>query len=1188
MKRRMALMVALVATWLLAADMQAGYVVKFADMAHCTWTAQYSGAPFSGGDVQTGKTLTVTYTANPGWLFSDNDATVYVKSKTLDASSFDSQGVYLIEQPNMYGLTFDIRWVGDGSAAKIMWEDKTGELKAYRLMVSEAEDAGNPAYWKNVYTTSQSEQEVTGLAVGHKYYAHLQVGTDAEHMSEDIFIYEFYARPSLAPCGIYFHLKDSYGDGWGPSDIEIAEKDESTTTTTTITLVNGGEEWTEYVSNDKYVTITWRAGDNKYLKEISFDILKGDGTPWISIANAATDLTDGQVLFSGYLCSYPCDVTVDNLDFTSNDAKTAYTLTWDAKSVEKYEVAVLQKMTPTEAEIEKAIKTVTTNSYKITGKANSIQHVYVRAVCSDGQKGKWTEALITDPYEIIGLQEDLPKLSKTIKLPYSEKGDYIANAIGTGPSKTKWTPYMFYHFKLAEDTKVMFFFDCAEESYGITFLLYRDPGDGSPYTSVGVFAGGAHDLTAGDYYLAVEATWGDGYTLKITKAEDPQITDIKALNFYDAGDFSKAKNVDISGATVPAKIFRYTPETNQNVIAKLCSDNHDGAVKCRVYAGEFASSAYIDLMVASTQEEYPMSAGTSYYFAVYTSLYDYGHTSDSYQFLLAAKNTEPTPAKRINLDAHVEDSFGKNDVVNEIGKLGKVYEFVVKEDVMISYSYELLGEHANDPDWIKGTGMLIYKDGISDTPLKDWSLNVTQYVFRGTFTGSTEGTHYYVVMYNNKGINTEYRLNLRAMTPANDIRGKETIEVNKGYQRGLSVLDPFRGNNEGIGSTSGTYGTVEYYTVHLDASKQYMITARKLDAISTEDVHSFAITVLDPTKSGTFAERTVKSSTSLHNGWEVVNFTPTAAGDYTLVFGAKQYKASSKDTVAYEFSVNNVKEVQNAMSEAIKVTSDELPYQKDGVFSGNRENLPSATYHFMENGTSWIQQNGAYDALPLLVTVHAGDSLYVEFGGDEDVSIYIYAGSSKTPIIVNNVPYAYPYEKYGLKNTTSGEQTYYILGAYNNPRVQAAPFYVRLYKHAGDIAPVTVSAKCDKSSITIGKSEGVAEAQEALGKLVLTAVNSAGKQVCTLANIGYLWQVDLDANKAYYELNDSDLPMGLTFGEPNTIAVTIKRNKVNIEEVEISSERDDTVRKILREGRVLIITPYGTFDMMGRRVQEAD
>lgn len=121
MRKKLSFFVALIATWVMAANVQAAYTIKFADMKHCTWTAQYKGSAFTGGDVEVPGQLIVNFTANPSWRFTDNDSKTLLVSKDLTSSDF-SGGVYTVTEPSMKqpGFKMSVRYDGDGSSAKVI------------------------------------------------------------------------------------------------------------------------------------------------------------------------------------------------------------------------------------------------------------------------------------------------------------------------------------------------------------------------------------------------------------------------------------------------------------------------------------------------------------------------------------------------------------------------------------------------------------------------------------------------------------------------------------------------------------------------------------------------------------------------------------------------------------------------------------------------------------------------------------------------------------------------------------------------------------------------------------------------------------------------------------------------------------------------------------------------------------
>lgn len=1081
-------------------------------------------------------------------------------------------------------VNFDVRYIGD-DGAKLTWTESTGDLHAFRFIVTESENPGDPTYWKNVYTTNENEQVVTGLAAEHQYYVYMQGGEDDTHFGSEVFVWSFMHHANIAPCGLYVWMSDVYADSWNNGYLEI----KGSGFTTQIELENGlAEGWAQFIADEnEVVTISWHRGD--YDNEIRFIIYSGDGEEIWRVDNAST-LSDGQKLYEGKFCTAPCAVEVMNLDFTSSEDKKEYYVTWDATGADSYQVAVVQKMFPTDEELEKAAKATTSNTYTIKGKANAIYHVYVRAICDEGKKGKWTELTICDPLSSSGAVKDiLPAISKNIKLNYTEKGDFYANAVGIGSSKTSWNSATGYHLVLAEKTTLLFEFTATRRPCVGCFMVFKDPGDGSEFIMEANIYGSTCELEAGDHYIMFMClSYPDEYTLKISKYKEPKVTEITELNFREAGSFYNAPSIPLENYyTVPGRIFRYQAPEDENVLVQVNRDNPTCQVVCIIYKDTIQSSSSLTSLYADGRATLTFNKGQVYYFVVADLIVSgTGTELSNYEFLVSRQSDEPTQAKRITLDAHLHDSFGKDDVVNELGRVGKVYEFVLKEDTRLAYSVELLGDRADDEDAQENLILEIYQYEVNSSNLKRRAYGSDVYFGAGdVLTGSSIGTHYYAVVFNVGGVNTEYLLDIRQHGPASEIKGTERIEVNTNYRSTITAQDAYRRDGEGLGNTTSMYGSFDAYTVYLEAGKRYMIMSHVLRDESTIRHNFFGITVLDPKSSGTtFAERTVSSTSSFIDDWNVItDFQPTKSQDYTVVFGTPQDRKFRKDSVAYEFAVQQVTYVEYAYNDAPLV---ELPYKESGVLKNNRMVVPSTTYGFMDNPSTYIESEGAYDAVPVRVNVAAGDSLCVEFGGDADVAIYIYLGGGSTPTIIDKIPYAYPYERGGIKNTSSTEKEYYVLAAFKQPRVTDAPYTLRISNHSSDFTSEVVTAKVNQSSVTIYDEDGIAAAQEALGKLKLTAVKGS-TTVSTITNCSYMWNVDLGANRATYVLNDSDLPVGYTFGKPNVaVQVSIKRQKhVAIEEVIVSSERDDTVQKVLRNGQVLIITPYGTFDMFGRRVE---
>ena len=88
--------------------------------------------------------------------------------------------------------------------------------------------------------------------------------------------------------------------------------------------------------------------------------------------------------------------------------------------------------------------------------------------------------------------------------------------------------------------------------------------------------------------------------------------------------------------------------------------------------------------------------------------------------------------------------------------------------------------------------------------------------------------------------------------------------------------------------------------------------------------------------------------------------------------------------------------------------------------------------------------------------------------------------------------------------------------------------------------PETVFPMADKSSVVLTEYTEAA-AREALGEVVLTAVDADGKAVHTFTNTPTDWTIDLTADLATYTLQSIDLPRGYVFeNATETVSVQLK------------------------------------------------
>ena len=1194
MKRLLSFMLAVTAAFVLTSKANA-YEVKFAAMQHCTYSALLNGSDFEGGEVNVYDNLIVVFSANPGWRFGDNDSKTLYFSATLYSSYFDSEGVYTVIEPYLYSkdnLVFDAIQILDESSARIRWKDDDNDFTAFRLWVSGEKLTGNPDYWKNpMYTTSLS-YDVDNLALGQTYYVYLQGGNAAGYTSE--IVNTTFATHEINPCRYTINMTDRCGDGWdGGSGLRVVENGEETF----ITLLSGSKGTETYVAKGGEVQVFWFAG-TCCASEIGFTILNDAGEVLMEVQeDEADDIPDGQMLFSGTLCPFSfCNANVSNVNWTANEAGTQYTVTWDAVNAVSYEVAVLQKTTPTPRDLDAAAVAVTDKTYTFTGKDHGIYDVYVRGICADGIKGTWSSPVrMCNPMP--GLNDSIIKANaQTITLDYVESGDMMEGAVALGSGSTLF-PCRFYHLTLTDSTDVTFFFN-SRDIYEYVFIIYQDTLTGKPLAQIKAFSGGELKLK-GDFYIGFETNQQFGeYALKIHAPQELSVTTVDKLDFSADGNFVDAVEMELpgmlGGKMALCKAFRYTPADSTKVLVQLTSTGSYYGVAWFLYRHEVKNGNCIMSYSSGSIWTGDLAKDTTYYFVLVSVPYYGGLATDTYSFSIKELHVTPTPTptQLITLDAIFEDSFNKNNIVNEYGMNGKVYEFVLTDETRISYSIKLLGEHAEDPQWFNNVRMEIYADTIVLGEYEAYSMPSWSYLDYMTFYGNASGRHYFVVVYNQDGTDAQYRVNLRVdqgRRPDN-LTIKSTIQVGDYIRSEISAADPY---SYEAGVLDYSYGAIEAYKVALEKDKTYKVFMHRLPDESTNLWYGgFQVTVLDPkVKTGDFWNHILVSKDYLEDeDWEIVTFTADTTADYTIIFGAGVDKGSLEEYLTYEFKVSEVTDLLG-LSDGAPVVRDN--YVVSGTFEKNVKVGPKPEYNFHADPQSWTEEYGAFDAVVCVIKVAKGDTLFAEFGGDEDGMIHIFdtygSFSPTNPLIINEHPYSYPYEKGFIVNEFDVDTVdYVVFGSFVNVSVKNGQYTLRVATSSQALAPVVVTPKVDKTTITIHKSDGVAIAQTELGKLVLTAVPQNGGDVLNLTNNPFEWAIDLDANIARYTFNDADLPMGYVFAGTNpSVEVTIKRIPDGIEEVEEDAtvESAVTARKVMINGHILIITPNGTFDMFGRKVE---
>ena len=1181
--RRLTFIVALIAAFVMVANVNAAYFVQFEPHQHSTFSATLNGTTFYGGVVNIGDELSVTWKSNAGWLFDDNDGTELSMKSALAATDFDSDDVCRINEPGMHQAKPKVMvQLLSKTSAQIMWDNPGGTFSAYRLWVSLDKLSGNPDYWKGTVETDKQTYTATDLFEDETYYVYLQ-GGDLNGYTSEIVMMEFKTHEPGNPCEYIIEMSDRFGDGWNGNGLLIKEG----ISETFITLLEGSTGTESYISQGYDVEISWVVGS--YADEVSFTIKNGDGIEIMKVNDPnAYYLSDGEVLFSGKICNIPtCASTVSGINWELNADSTEYTITWAGVGAASYEVAVVQKTHMTQADIEAAAKPASTEQFKFAGKPHGIYDVFVRGICADGVKGLWNHIQICDILISKPTDAQIKSYSKNITLDYEEKADLTATAYANGPSASELYPIVIYHLVVADSMDVEFVFNPFEYmSYG--FILFRDTLAGAPLDLFTGFSSNEVVRMKGDYYIVLQTEKLGEYSLCIQKRKELVATPV-TLPFEKSGAFVDAPFY--SAPTMPygkCVAYKFTPTDTVDVMISTFTNNSYGGVGLNVYQRVISDKTQKISIPGGGTEIMTFLKDTTYYL-VLLSIPDYGGSPETDTFAIKAKIIPaapvPTPVETITMDYVSKVSFDEDDYIPEAYMTGKVFRYVPEKDMQVSISIELLGDKADDQMLQQYLGIVINKDSLTGDRVTDAWANYTY----GELTPELkQGIPYYFVVGSRSNLSMTGYVSIREL-PNWDVvvASASSIEVGQRQELALNYSDDPLTNE---GAYANNYGSYRAYKVHLEKDQSYKIISHALYEYSNETYNdrSYEVTVFNPAvTTGSFEDRRLTYSNSVYDGWNVINLTASETADYTIIVGAPLDLKWREDYFVIEFAVEPVQDIEEVINAAPQITA--LPYVKEGQFVNNVMATTNSSLYFHRNASSFIEELGAYNVEACRVEVMPGDTLFFEFGGDEDAMIHIYNNAlpidDKNPIIVDEVHYAFPYEKGFVVNEDIDPVKFTIVGSFANVELEKGLSYTfRVSTKGADLEPAVVTAVASKTSIQVKEDATTEEIMMALAGVTVSALDKDGKTLFGIDVLPHLWTLDLTTNTAQYELSNIDLPVGYTFATPKVwIKVAIEWIPTSIEAVEQVAPA--APRKVIREGRILILTPNGTFDMFGRRVE---
>ena len=359
--------------------------------------------------VSEGDTICTTVVAAPGYKLdgiSPDDATQCV---TIGAT-------YFINDSLIFDAgEIDVLWVGlqprvecpDSTTAIVKWDNAGCE---YDVVIADKEIT-NFTFQKGIRHTADTAYTMQGLTAGKTYYAYLHGDKAGEEEIWNSTGFVMLPDDANESCTLTIDCHDSYGDGWNGNKLRIKENGQ----TTRITMDDGKSETFTYRTQGGKVAIYWEEGS--FSDEVSFKITNANGDVLVEI-NGAASLEDGVRLFSGN----PCNICTQPVITGINRQGTDITVSWANTDAASYNVALLNTNAATDEELAAQQINTTDTMYTFHNvDTYKFYTVYVQAQCNEKSTSDW----IIDYYVA---QPATPLQWEPITLNFHIKGDdAIAN-----------------------------------------------------------------------------------------------------------------------------------------------------------------------------------------------------------------------------------------------------------------------------------------------------------------------------------------------------------------------------------------------------------------------------------------------------------------------------------------------------------------------------------------------------------------------------------------------------------------------------------------------------------------------------------------------------------------------------------------------------------------------------------------
>ena len=276
-----------------------------------------------------------------------------------------------------------VRWFGpkprvecpDSTTAIVTWDSIGCE---YDVLITDQE-VSDFTFQKGIRHTADTAYTAQGLMEGKTYYAYLRADKAGEEEMWNSSKFVMLPTEFGESCTLIIDCYDSFGDGWSGNALLVEENG----LTTRFTFDDGSSETFTYRTRGGKVAIYWEEGS--YPRETSFVITTADGAVLVEVSNGST-LQDGEQLYFGNPCNICLQPVITNISHKGTDI----TVSWTNTGAASYNVALLNKGTATDEELATLHVSTTDTMYTFHDVDTcKFYMAYVQAQCDEKTLSVW-------------------------------------------------------------------------------------------------------------------------------------------------------------------------------------------------------------------------------------------------------------------------------------------------------------------------------------------------------------------------------------------------------------------------------------------------------------------------------------------------------------------------------------------------------------------------------------------------------------------------------------------------------------------------------------------------------------------------------------------------------------------------------------------------------------------------------